>query len=288
MPGIKARRGFGSAKAQYDSNTARMGQGKFIRNLYLKGDTDMARFSVVTSMGQWGFEDDQVDKYAADKGAVHELLNGEFHRYPKLSPKNKQFYVSRLCTSDEDEDGGLTGDCDKCHEDPPMSRSTQFMMWVYLHAIYHRDRTGDGSDKWQGAKVGQITYYREDVNSFVLWQDGFYSSRRVQDKLEAHGTLMAREWVLKRFGAKGSGNVSYDLVPAGKERDIDPDMLEQANGLPDLEDVAIGAVETLDGSAVASSSTSSEPVPETDLEVDSSMDGASSDGEEINFDDLPW
>jgi len=72
MPGVKGRRGFGSAAQQYERNTARMGNGKFIRNLYLKGDGDMARFSVVTSMGQWGAEDDQVDAiYVATPHPMH-------------------------------------------------------------------------------------------------------------------------------------------------------------------------------------------------------------------------
>ena len=289
MPGIKGRRGFGSAQQQFEKNTARMGSGKFIRNLYLKGDGDMARFAVVTSMGQWGAEDDQVDKYAAEHGATHEVLNGEFHRYPMWSPKGKQFYVSRLCCAEEDEEGNLSGECAKCDEDPPIGRSTQFMAWVFLYAIYHRNQE-DAS--WQGCTVGNVNYYREDVNSFVLWQDGFYMSRRVQDRLATYGTFMDRDWVLKRYGAKGSGNVTYDLVNS-KEHEPDADMIEQANNLPDLEDVANGVTETLDGAASTkgneSGSAPGGPPPETDLEEDDSFGGAAAgDGDEINFDDLPW
>ncbi|KKL06247.1 hypothetical protein LCGC14_2597960, partial [marine sediment metagenome] len=103
----------------------------------------------------------------------------------------------------------------------------------FLYAIYHRVPE---DPSWQGCKVGNVTYYREDVNGFVLWQDGFYMSRRVQEKLTEYNTLMDREWALKRYGAKGSGQVTYDLVKA-KEHDIDAAMLKEANGLPDLEDV---------------------------------------------------
>lgn len=286
MPGVKGRRGFQGAQKQYDKNTERMGKGKFIRNLYLKGDGDMARFSVVTSMGQWGDEEGQVDAYAAERGAAHELLSGEFHRYPQWSPRGKQFYVSRLCSADENEEGELSGACAKCDEDPPISRSTQFMMWVFLYAIYHR---APEDPSWQGCKVGNVTYYREDVNGFVLWQDGFYMSRRVQEKLTEYNTLMDREWALKRYGAKGSGQVTYDLVKA-KEHDIDAAMLEEANGLPDLEDVANGVTETLDGSAVTvnAGTQASGPPPETDLAADDSFGEDGGDGEAINFDDLPW
>lgn len=151
------------------------------------------------------------------------------------------------------------------------------MAWVYLYAIYHTRPDAEG--KWQGVTLGAAAKrYKEEVNEFVVWQDGFYMARKMLGKIEEYGTLMDRDYVITRYGAKGTQKITREL-DAATVSDIEQEFLAQVAELPDLEDIGSGRIETLGGTVVESPG-SVVDLPSEDLGVETK--------DELNPNDLPW
>ncbi len=255
------RQGLGSA---LPSSGGGKGGGKFIPHVRLSDDGDKVRFRVVTSLGQWGVEPEQIDMEAPNAGLTDTIVVGEFHRKMELSKNGKPF--ARFVPCDFDiEAGNVTGSCDLCTQE--IGRSTQFMMWVYVYSYFHRAPNPDtATNPWPLVQFGNLKLYKQEVNDFAIWQDGFYMKQKVEGKAAQYGTLADRDYIVTRHGVRGTNQVTRDLE-AIKAAPIPMDVIAKAKDLPLLEKVALGEVETFGAAAQANNL-----VPEVSLDTPVSME----------------
>lgn len=251
------RTGFNSAQQHEEQRAANFQGGKFIPYTRLRDDGDMMRFRMVT---------DSDAEFGQQSGAPHVIVQGDFHRHQKSSSKGRMFWTSTLCTLQPDEKTGeLKGECVLCADEN--RRSTLFMAWVWVYAYYHRAQNPEfnandpktADKKWPLVQVGNMKVYREDVNGFVMWQDGFYMWEQLSGKQSRFGTLCDRDYLVIRKGTRGQQKVirtleALEVTPLPSE-----DLMAQAAVLPALEKIATGEVDKMTGEGDA-------PAP-TEVEV---------------------
>ncbi|KKL15706.1 hypothetical protein LCGC14_2502890 [marine sediment metagenome] len=229
------RRGMASLEKEQARQSENFTGGKFIPYVRLKDHLDLVRFRPVT---------EPEEGLARANGTPHVLINGEFHTVPDVSATGKRFFNTVTCQLIPAEGGELTGSCVHCDEG--VNRSTQFVLWVYVYAYYHQIARGGLPQ----VKLGNLTCFKREVKRFEIWQDSFFMSEALKMKVLQHPTLLDRDLIVTRFGAKGSQQVRRELEAAG-ESPMPEGILAQAQTLPSLEDVAYGRVTSLDGSGPA-------------------------------------
>ncbi len=221
------------------------GKGQFIPKMTLREDQDRVRFRVVSSMDQWGVQEGQFDSHAQKMGLPDTLVWGEFHRELMTSKTGKQWAKFHPCSMEQDADTNeAVGDCGFCKNE--VRRTSQFMMWVYVYAYYHLKPSTDSSKPWELVKFGNINLYKEVVDDYQLWQDGFYMMQKILGKCTQYGTMSDRDYLITRLGKRGDQKVTRELEPI-KPSAINSDTVLGAAHLPSLLDVAMGKVETMDG-----------------------------------------
>ena len=255
--------GFSGHQRQQERESANR-QGNFINYLRLPDDGDIAKFRIVSS---------HEPAKMVDTGINSCLISAVFHRHQQLSKNGREFYTNTLCDREEDEGGNLVGACELC--DSKIPRSLQFMVWVYVYDYLHKQQNSDQGTKWPQVKLGELIMYREEMNRFVIWQDGFYSSQALEGRLQRYGSITDRDYMRVRRGARRSQQVRYELD--GLEvSSIRPDIVVEAQDLPDLYEVALGKVRTLGGGDAEEPSTYDGPTP-TEVSVP-----------DYSLDDLPF
>ncbi len=149
----------------------------------------------------------------------------------------------------------LDQDCERCEKDekPP---TTLFLAWVYEFSHFYpptseaktalkkmKERNKDTSIK--KTKIGSTPFFEVEVNEPMLMQYSTFFRGPIKTRAEHHGTLLDRpfEWI--RNGERGEQQLSYVLEGLDKEK-MPKELKELMASLPDLEDVALGRVETLD------------------------------------------
>ncbi len=149
----------------------------------------------------------------------------------------------------------LDQDCECCEKDekPP---TTLFLAWVYEFSHFYpptseaktalkkmKERDKDISIK--KTKIGSALFFEVEVNEPMLMQYSTFFRGPIKTRAEHHGTLLDRpfEWI--RNGERGEQQLSYVLEGLDKEK-MPKELKELMASLPDLEDVALGRVETLD------------------------------------------
>ena len=227
--------GFSGMKKAQEEQSSRRLQGDFIQYLRLSDDGDIAKFRIVSS------HDPDLTK---ETGIPSYLISAVFHRHEDFSKNGKRFFTSTICGKEEDDYGNLVGECNLCDVDIP--RSLQFMIWVYVYAIYHKHPSPDPKVKWDEGKLGAMLVYKEPVEKFMVWQDGYYSSRALEGRIEQYGSLTDRDYMRIRRGARGNQQVQYELERLEPEP-IPDNIVEQAKDLPDLMEVAVGNIRTMGG-----------------------------------------
>ena len=234
--------GFSGMKKAQEEQSSRRLQGDFIQYMRLSDDGDIAKFRIVSS------HDPGLTK---ETGIPSYLISAVFHRHEDFSKNGKRFFTSTICGKEEDDYGNLVGECNLCDIDIP--RSLQFMIWVYVYAIYHRKQNNDPENPWEEGKLGAMLVYKEPVEKFMIWQDGYYSSQALEGRIEQYGSLTDRDYMRIRRGARGSQQVRYELERLDPEPIAD-NIVVQARDLPDLMEVAVGNVRTMGGNADDNSS----------------------------------
>ena len=247
---VRVTTGFGNMERRQEAQSSGMG-GDFIQYMRLRDDGDTVRFRMVSSHEQHLVEQTGIDSV---------FVSAAFHRHQAISKAGRTYFTSTLCNKEEDEEGNLHGECSLCDEEIP--RSLQFMTWVWVYHIDHRRQNDDLNNPWQVGQVGNMTVYRENVNKFMIWQDGYYSSQALGTRVSRYGTLTDRDYERTRYGVRGAqGKISYELEGLDAAP-IDSEIVRNAQALPSLMDVATGKVRTMDGrgNGDVAGSQSQEPV----------------------------
>jgi len=233
MPGLRS--GFGNLRQQQARQDA-LFKGQWIPYLRLKDDGDIAKFRIVSE-----YEEDK----AAERGMHSTLISGNFHRVEKRGGSGKVIFQNVLCALDEGADGELTGECQHCEEE--IRRPVQFMVWVWVYGIYHRTQSSNPKVQWRRGKLGAQKVYLETVDKFMVWQDGYFMTQALEDRISRYGSLTDRDYRVTRHGVRGTTKVIRELE-ALDPSEMDPEILEESASLPSLDGIATGAITTMDGS----------------------------------------
>ncbi len=196
----------------------------YIKEVILRDDGDQVKFRLVT---------DQDSETAEKNGVPFVIIEGEFHNVMKQSKSGKPYGEDTLCKLVyDDEEEEWTGECEHCDAEVP--RRSKFLMWAYVYAIYHRDRT---DKEWTPANFGNIVMYKESIDAYCIWKDGYYMRRDLEIKAQRFGTLCDRDYVVVRQGVRNSTGTRRTLQELQKSPMPD-EIKEGAIGLPSLEDYA--------------------------------------------------
>jgi len=136
--------------------------------------------------------------------------------------------------------------CEHCDKEIPRSR--MFYFWVWLQRILHPTPAEDGS--WEPMKIGNRTYYVEEVNyphifkrTFGRGNANWNAFKSIYDNF---GTWKDRPFTWRRNGQRKNINTTYALTGLDKEP-LSKEIAEMAGKLPSLESIVTGKVTSLDG-----------------------------------------
>lgn len=229
--------GFGGLRTKQEEESAKRLSGDFIQYMRLADDGDIVRFRIVS---------EHEEERCAESGLPSYLISAMFHRHKALSSKGREYFTATLCGMEEDEAGELYGECRLCDEE--VARSLQFMVWAWVYAVFHKKQNADVKNQWARGKLGEMVMYKEPINKFMVWQDGFFSSQMLEGRIQRYGTLTDRDYERTRRGARGQTQVKYELDSLDPT-ELSPEVRRQLPGLPDLMDIATGKVRTMSGDA---------------------------------------
>ena len=202
------------------------GQRTFIPRVMLRDDGEFCRIRFLT-------EHDDIFWELHHRN----MVGGDFRGYA-------------LCTK------SATGeDCAFCNKGVPANK--HYFAWVYelshFYPLTERAKETIKRRELKGKKVkeGKQTFYRVDTEEVLLMQYSGYHFGAVEKRAERHGTLLDRpfEWI--RNGQPGDTDTSY-IFEALDEELLSKELRGIAADLPDLEDVVLGRVSSLDSKEAAS------------------------------------
>lgn len=190
------------------------GGGDFIRRVKLADDKESCRIRFITDGDEvfWDF----------------------FHRIMKKG----SFAGFEICVNE-----ALGQVCDICDEGGEgAKKSKQVFLWVWeLDHDYIEEPKGVECEE---VKVGRRTVYRAEINDVRLMQYSTAHKSGINRQFDRLGTLLDHEFEWVRDGEKGTTRPTYMLEALEKNK-ASKEMHEAAESLPDLEDVALGKVQSL-------------------------------------------
>jgi len=207
-------RGLGNIPKAPEGDSGGGERGNFIRNTRILTDGEFCKIRFLTDVDEMYFEWQHSVRDA----------QGNFRGY-------------KICPS-----SAFNQECDDC-KSGNNSASLQFFGWVWE---YNHTYTEPGDNR-TSIKEGKRTVYREDVNAVRLFRYSNFHKASLEMRANKYGTLLDRDYEWIRSGEKGSKRPQYMLEPSDDGKEPMPkELVTIAAGLPDLEDVALGRVETLD------------------------------------------
>ncbi len=194
------------------------GGGDFIRHIRLLNDREACVIRFLT---------DRPDFFL---GEFHRVLDGGKFKGMESCVKSELGQACKLC-DDDDRPG------------------TQLLGWAYeRYHDYSEKPPHVKDDDLEEVQVGKRTVLREDVNEPRLWRYSIMHFNSLEYQYDEEDTLVDREFKWARVGEKGIMRPTYILKPAAPSK-LPKELRELAESLPDLEDVAFGKAESLNGDA---------------------------------------
>lgn len=194
--------------------------GGFIRHIRLKADGESCRIRFLTEHDEIFWE--------------------RFHR----NMVSGQYRGQVLCVK-----SAFGQACSKCEGDEstnnkPDRAGTQFLAWAFEYAHFYPEKPAKIETK--KVKIGTMTFYMEEVNEPRLMRYSIMHRGGIKARAERHGTIMDSpfEWI--RTNGSDPKKPTYTLEALDKEK-MPAELKELISTLPDLEDIALGKVERLDG-----------------------------------------
>jgi hypothetical protein len=190
------------------------GGGDFIRHIRLLNDRESCVIRFLTEYGDFFWE------------KFHRIMEGGSFRGMKVCAKSA---LGQACSL-----------CDK--SDRP---GTQFLGWAYEAYHDYTEKPSHVKDEdLEEVRVGKRTMLREEVNEPRLMRYSIMHFDPLKYQWDEEETLVDREFKWVRMGEKGSTRPTYILKPGAPSK-LPKELREVAKTLPDLEDVALGKVESL-------------------------------------------
>lgn len=191
---------------------SRRGGGDYIRSVYLRDEGDSCRIRFLTEA------DDIFWAY------FHQVIRGG------------RFAGWKICLAEE-----AAQTCDLC--DAGDTPKLQFLAWAY--EIDHFYTAKPERLESEPVRVGRSTLYRVAVSEprLMRYAASHLDTSGIGVQAERRGTLLGRtyEWVRRGMGL----DTTYNLTAS--EEQNDPIDFPDVSSLPNLEDVAFGRTESLDG-----------------------------------------
>lgn len=210
---------FGDQEPEEKANTG--GARNFIPPIKLGEDGESCVFRVLTERPDFQHQE------------FHRLFSG------------KAFKGYEIC------DAMFEKRCKLCNDpDDKLSRTgTQFFGWVYER--YHDYVDEDDIPNWVDAdtieemQIGKRTVFRAQVNEPKLLKYAYTHFNPFQEQWDEEDTLCDRDFKWKRTGEAGDMKTSYSLRGGTVEK-LSKDIRDLALALPDLEQVSLGLITSLD------------------------------------------
>ncbi len=263
--------GFGNMKRDSEQRQANRPNGDYIKYVSLRDDGDKVLFRMVT-------ESDV--QYAEQYKIPHLFIKGEFHKEEGKSKRGVAFTRDVLCATQFNNDTqAWEGECALC-KDPENRSRTQFFAWVWVYACYYKRQDeryipGDDSTaqfKRKQIRRGQELFFKEDVNQYRIWQDGYYMLEQIQGKAARFGPLCDRDYTVTRHGVRRSPQTQRILEEQSPTALLD-EIREGAWNLPELADVASNKVRTLGGTPTSQEVPGEVDISELEDELGASVGG---------------
>jgi hypothetical protein len=168
----------------------------------------------------------------------NDVVKAYMHNLEKDTPRGRKF-VWQYCTKN---------DTDSCPECSGGGKAKGMLyLWVYVYTIMHRGQNPEldnnpDADRWSPVKVGNITYYKEDVNTPRIFSLSVGRANVYQNKLigfwQENGTLTDRDYKFSRMGSKL--DTTYDLIPKDKAKKSKEVAAFTLENLPSVSDYVTG------------------------------------------------
>lgn len=199
-------------------------RSNFIRHVRLREDGEFSRLWFLT-------EGDQI-------------FWAEFHNVKNSESVGPRWYT-KICVRAAF--GQACENCEAAEEDSrgPVSRArTEFLAWTFETLHFYPEKPAKVETK--RATVGDMKMHVEEVNEPRLLRASIMHRGPIKARMERRGTLLDGPFDWIRAGEAGSKRPTYTLEALDKEK-MPKELKELMAELPDLEDVALGKVERLDG-----------------------------------------
>jgi hypothetical protein len=166
-----------------------------------------------------------------------DVVKAYMHNIEKDTPYGRKF-VWAYCTKNDN---------DSCPHCSTNRAKGMLYLWVYVYSIMHRKQNpaldeDDSADRWQPVKVGNITYYKEEVNYPRIFSLSVGRANAYQSKLvgfwQENGTLTDRDYKFSRTGQKL--DTIYDLIPKDKSKKSKEVAQYTLEDLPSVSDYVTG------------------------------------------------
>ena len=161
--------------------------------------------------------------------------------------------------------------------------STQFLAWVYEYDHFFTSPTENAEEVTLGRSKSRKAYKRE-VNEVRLMRYSNAHRGGLVGAVEEYDTLMDRTFKWVRDGKRGSTRPTYDLRSL-KEEPLSDELKVLAETLPDLEEVAFGRTERLDGAPVEEQKDKAEKYATRDVSTENVIDDDEDEAEPYSDDD---
>ena len=163
----------------------------------------------------------------------------------KRNNETKSFNKDVLCGKEITDDDGTPGSCEYCEQDPPAPGPwPKACSLVFVHQIYHTQKSTNPEKIWEQKKSGGRIVYLEEVNeTWLLISKGKLGPQIIEAykgtilEPKKNQTLLDCAYILTRTGS--GAQTTETLKPSSTLREIPPFVIKARKEAPTLESVVL-------------------------------------------------